>query len=78
MEKGHHSVRKRSFGFVEGVKEDDGLPTCIELNECDTMEGSDMCKPYGDLVFVQHLDSCIDVLCIHSDQYVFMFRVHSV
>merc|ERR1719428_2540540 len=35
-------------GFIEGVKEDDGLPTCIETNECDTMEGSDMCKPYGE------------------------------
>jgi hypothetical protein len=35
-------------GFVPGVKEDDGLPTCTELNECETMSGADLCKPHGE------------------------------
>jgi len=33
-------------GFEEGVNEE-GLPMCSNIDECTTMEGSNMCKPYG-------------------------------
>jgi hypothetical protein len=33
-------------GFEEGVNEE-GLPRCVNIDECKTMDGATMCKPYG-------------------------------